>query len=295
MPDEPINEMEDNITCCVCDGTTAPLFLKDDYWIRACQVCGHQQAQLQPSNDHITRIYDDTYFQGGGAGYDDYLEESQILVRHGERYGKVLSRYMKPGSLLAVGSAAGFILKGLESQGWTCRGTEPNATMAAHARDTLGLQVQTGSWESFYCDESFDLITLLQVIAHFVDPKKAFAKVSEHCRPGGFCLVESWDRTSLTARFFGQHWHEYSPPSVLHWYSMDGLKQLAQPFGFTEVAHGRPQKWLSGSHAKSLLRYKLITMPGGTILDRFVDIVPDRLPIPYPAEDLFWILFQKSS
>ena len=60
---------------------------------------------------------------------------------------------------------------------------------------------------------------------------------------------------------------------------------------------------------KTLLRYKLGRSPlgkllskilgiipdQGKLLSKILGIIPDHLLIPYPAEDLFWVLFQKST
>jgi hypothetical protein len=71
------------------------------------------------------------------------------------------------------------------------------------------------------------------------------------------------------------------------------LAQFATRYGFQEVDRGRPAKFISGAHAKSLLRYKLQTFPAGQLLLKTLSLIPDRWLIPYPAEDLFWMLLQK--
>jgi SAM-dependent methyltransferase len=207
----------------------------------------------------------------------------------------VLARDMTPGRVLDVGAAAGFILQGLIQSGWRGEGIEPNAQMAAYARAQLQVLVHVGSFEQFQPDTTYDLITMIQVMGHFLDPRQAFQKARALLRPGGYLLIETWNRASWTARFFGQHWHEYSPPSVLHWFTPAGLGHLAAQCAFREVARGRPQKWLDGAHAKSLLWHILQGSRLGRLGYRALQVIPDRLAIPYPAEDLFWMLFQLSS
>ncbi len=71
------------------------------------------------------------------------------------------------------------------------------------------------------------IITMIQVMAHFVDPLDAFDRVARANKNDGLCLIETWNCQSLTARLFGKAWHEYSPPSVLHWFSPARLARLA--------------------------------------------------------------------
>lgn len=279
--------------CPICNSPSRPLFVKDGYRVRACEACGHRFAEPRLDPGHVARVYSDDYFHGGGAGYADYLGEGPLLRDRGRWYARLLGRYTKPGTLLDVGAAAGFVLRGFLDRGWQGKGVEPNPRMAEYARTRLGLDVRTGTLEDLPPGESFDVVSLVQVLPHFVEPRRALAAAAAVTRPGGFWLVETWNRASWTARAFGPNWHEYSPPSVLHWFSPEGLRRLAGQFGFRKVAGGRPAKWIDGGHAKSLLRHKLGTSAVGGVASRALDVIPDRLAIPYPAEDLFWMLLQK--
>ncbi len=284
-----------NQRCPICDRTNSRRFFqKYGYWILTCEVCSHQFTEFTPSAAHVARVYNDRYFQGGGAGYPNYLSEAQILRSHSQRYSKILANYMQPGTVLDVGAAAGFVLQGFLDSGWSGRGIEPNSHMAEYARIRLGLTVDTGTLEQIQSRERYDLISMIQVVAHFFELNKALQAAAAATNPNGFWLIETWNRESCAARTFGTNWHEYSPPSVLHWFSPTGLQRLAARYGFREVASGRPAKWINGAHAKSLLRYKLESSRLGKIAVRMLDVIPERLSIPYPAEDLFWALFQKS-
>jgi SAM-dependent methyltransferase len=284
----------ENKRCPICDGPGLRLFVKHGYWIRSCVACAHQFTELQPPGDHVERVYGSDYFHGGGSGYPDYLGEAEILRLHGQRYGRLLAGYAQAGNVLDVGAAAGFILQGLQDTGWRGVGIEPNQEMAHFARTQLRLQVSEGALEEFETHDQFDVISMIQVAAHFRDVRKAFQVAAALTRPSGFWLIETWSTQSWTARVLGSHWHEYSPPSTLNYFSPEGLRCLSAQFGFRQVARGRPVKRINGAHAKSLLQYKL----GGSRLERFAaataGFIPDRISIPYPSEDLFWALFRRS-
>ncbi len=282
------------MNCPICGNYSKNFFKKYDYWILSCSNCSHQYVDINPSVVHTEMIYNDNYFEGGGDGYPNYLHESQIIRAHGRRYGRILKRYMIPGTVLDIGAAAGFILQGLFDEGWSGQGIEPNDKMANYASTQLGLPVQTGTLEQLATEKSFDLVTMIQVIPHFYNLRLALQIARDVTKPQGFWLIETWNRESLTAKIFGQNWHEYSPPSVLHWFSPDDLSNLAAQYGFTKVAIGKPEKWINGSHVKSLLRYKLQDLWMGKFFLPILNLIPDSLPIPYPAEDLFWILLQKT-
>ena len=282
------------MNCQICQSPSDRIFQKEGFWIRECRNCHHRYAEITPSTDHPKEIYKDEYFSGGAAGYPDYLDEAEILLAYGRQYSLLLNEFITPGLLLDVGTAAGFILKGFQEGGWRGTGLEPNASMAEYGRTHLGLQVENGNLEQFSTNQQFDLVSMIQVIAHFYDIRQALQKAADATKPGGFWLIESWDRESWLARTLGRYWHEYSPPSVLHWFSPADLNLLVSQFGFSKVARGRPAKRLSGAHAKSLLGHTLKNTALGWLRGGLI-IIPDHLVIPYPNFDLFWMLFQKST
>lgn len=258
--------------------------------MRDCSACAHRFAEVSTGDDYAATVYDDAYFTGGGAGYDDYLAEGEMLSQRGRDYAKILSKYASAGRMLDVGAAAGFILRGFVDENWRGRGLEPNESMAKHAREQFSLDVRQGDLETFQTAEKFDLISMIQVAAHFHNPRRAFENAADLLVPHGLLLVETWNCKSLTARLFGKNWHEYSPPTVLQWFSPGGLSEFLRFFGFEKIAHGRPRKKISGAHAKSLLRYRL---GENSAFGSLLEIIPDRVNFPYPAEDLFWAIYRK--
>lgn len=284
------------LQCPICDSQSQYRFSQYGYPIRQCLNCRHEFLAIPVTEQHVSQVYGDDYFQGGGAGYPNYLNQQDVLRKHGQQYGKLLRTYTNPGKMLDVGAAAGFILQGFMDYGWTGQGVEPNDEMAAYGRSHLKLPIQTGPLESISTDEQYDLVSMIQVIPHFYDLHQALQAASERTKSGGYWLIETWNRESWTARLLKQHWHEYSPPSVLRWFSPSDLKVLLAQYGFEEVATGRPSKWIQSAHAKSLLEFKFKDMGWiGKILAKCLVLVPNNIAIPYPSEDLFWGLYQKRS
>jgi 2-polyprenyl-3-methyl-5-hydroxy-6-metoxy-1,4-benzoquinol methylase len=280
--------------CPICQSSARFVFRVGDYPIHECSACRHRYVARQFDGQHTIRNYSDDYFEGGGAGYTDYLGEEQIITDHGQRYAKIVNRHTKPGRLLDIGAAAGFIMNGFAREGWTCHGVEPNSQMAALAAKS-GFEVTHSGFEDVALDDQFDLISMIQVIPHFHNLKQAAEVAAGLTRPGGHWLVETWNHHSRTARALGRYWHEYSPPTVLHWFCGKSLDQLAAQFGMLPIARGRPRKFLQGQHAKSLLdhcfRKSIFTLP----LTVPLRLIPDRLRIRYPSEDLTWVLYQQQS
>lgn len=274
--------------CPLCQSETKFAFETKGFPLRDCVECGHRFAAMTADETHVAEVYDDSYFSGGGAGYSDYLRETEMLEKRGRMYAKKLEKFgFKTGKMIDVGAAAGFILQGFIGQGWQGIGIEPNAAMAKTGREKSYLDIRQSTFESFCSTEKFDLVSMIQVAAHFYSPRQAFQKAADLLNENGILLIETWNRDSISARMFGKNWHEYSPPSVLHWFSLNSLTNFLKDFGFEKIAYGRPSKKISGAHAKSLLKYRL----GDNFL---LKIIPDKMNFPYPSEDLFWVLYQKT-
>lgn len=274
------------MNCPLCSSAAKTAFVAKGVPIDDCLACGHRFAAITSGEQHVTEVYSDDYFTGGGAGYQDYTAEEELLRRRGKMYARLIGSYIAGGRMLDVGAASGYIMSGFADAGWKGIGVEPNAAMAATGLKQLGLDIRVGSFENLDFSEHFDLVSMIQVAAHLYDPAKAFAKARELLTDDGHLLIETWDRSSLMARIFGKSWHEYSPPSVLHWYTKDQLNLYLSTVGFERVAGGRPSKTISGGHVRSLLKYRI----GNSSL---LKLIPQNLNFPYPSEDLFWALYRK--
>ncbi len=134
---------------------------------------------------------------------------------------------------------------------------------------------------------------MLQVLSHFVQPAKAVRTAAAALRSGGLLVIETWDRQSRTARLFGRFWHEYSPPSVPHWFTRGEVRALCARSGFMRVAGGRPRRRIALPHAVSLLGHALGVPGAGLAAARFLARLRFAPAIPYPGDDLFYEVFSR--
>ena len=281
------------MNCTVCNSDEQEIkFLKNGYKILHCLHCDHLFTDFVPTPIEVDQIYSDDYFFKGGAGYDDYTLEKDMLVRRGEYYADKIKRFVKPGDVLDVGAAAGFILKGFENKGWEGTGIEPNNSMVEYGVNVIGVNIKKSTIETVVLEKKFDLVIIIQVMAHIYDPQTAMRRIHDFLKPSGHVLIETWDKDSFTAKILGKNWHEYSPPGTLNFFSRKTLNKLLSQHGFSLIKQGSPKKSIHSKHAKSLIKFKLLEskslkwMAGVTSL-------PGNMIIPYPSEDLFWALYKK--
>lgn len=286
--------MEKNVesTFC-CNGEKKFLFEKNGHQIFECKKCEHKFTEIKDFENHVSQVYSDSYFFEGKTGYPNYLKGKELLYNYGKKYAKIISKYIATGRVLDIGCASGFILKGFIDSGWKGFGIEPNNTMADYGRNELNLNITTGSLETYESAEKFDLINLIQVIGHFYEMNEVMQKLKTNLTKHGMVLVESWNMESSYAKLMGKNWHEYSPPSVLRWFSDDTLCHLFEKNGFTLVAKGFPPKKINMSHALSLLEEKSFYFPFKKRFFRLLNLIFGKLNLSYPLRDLKWYLFKQ--
>ncbi|RPH41843.1 MAG: class I SAM-dependent methyltransferase [Burkholderiales bacterium] len=271
-----------------------------DHKLWDCANCGHRFAIAPQPDSHVDVVYGDHYFTGGGAGYTNYAEQSELLRKRGHYYASIADAFVpargaETRRLVDVGAAAGFLLRGWIDKGWTGWGVEPNPSMVALAAEQ-SLDVRREAFESMAIAEAgqIDCVAMVQVLPHFVEPMRALRQAWTLLRPGGILLIEAWDRDSRIARVLGPRWHEYSPPSVLNWFTRESLSYATAQIGFEFETHRRVVRWIDAGHAKSLLAH---SNQGKGALIRLVNgvasLMPNRLKIPYPGDDLFYAVYRK--
>lgn len=270
-------------------------FAIDGVGVGRCPHCGHVALDVPIERDHVARVYGDAYFHGGDGGYPNYESERALLSARGLRYARILGRYRKPSNLLDIGCAAGYTTAAFARAGWHATGLEPNESMARIARRNDRIDVRCDTLEAFGSEtlERFDVVAMIQVAGHFVDPENAFRRADRLTAPGGLWLIETWNPTSLTARLCGRGWHEYNPPSVLQIYSPTSLRTIVGRIGYRQVARGRPAKSLLAPHAKALLESHASANRLVAVAAKLAHFVPDSLTLPYPFDDVYYGIFER--
>lgn len=156
------------------------------------------------------------------AGYyrDDYRVSYKNTftpkAKHIYRAGNVaLMRYghsgewMKAGMrCLDIGAGGGEWVYLLEQLGCESVGIEPNSGYGSFARDHYDVEVFLGMYQDAgFEKESFDVLTLFQVLEHLADPVEDLRAMSGFLKPGGRFVIEVPDILFPGMRF-DHKWHD---------------------------------------------------------------------------------------
>jgi SAM-dependent methyltransferase len=152
---------------------------------------------------------------------------------------RLIERYLgqRQGRVLDVGCATGLFLREMSQAGWQAAGIEPIASAADFARRRFGLDVFQGMLgEAAYESESFDVVTLWDVLEHTFSPSTELVNAARLLRPGGLLAlsVPNWD--SPDRWIFGRHWQGLDSPRHLFVFTRDSLTRLLTQAGFSILA-----------------------------------------------------------
>jgi SAM-dependent methyltransferase len=143
------------------------------------------------------------------------------------------------GRLLDVGTAAGAFLAAARKRGWQVEGCEPNAWLAAWGSRHYGIPIRTGElFDQPFAPQSFDVVTLWDVIEHTPDPSRVMRTAGDLIRPGGLLVVNYPDIGSWIARTLGRRWPFLSSVH-LYYFTRETMRRLLERHGF-DVVEMRP-------------------------------------------------------
>ena len=86
-----------------------------------------------------------------------------------------------------------------------------------------------------FANESFELITAIDVIEHFEDVIADLNGIFEILKPGGVFMIQTPDVNCQQAKELGGNWGALKPLEHLHLFNLENLTILAKRIGFSEV------------------------------------------------------------
>ena len=150
---------------------------------------------------------------------DHYLDEeagrrrtaNRLLDRIGREDGPPVRADGTRKRLLDVGCGPGLLLDEARRRAYDVLGLELSTASVRHARDELGLPVESQALADYGANGGFDVIVLADVIEHLDDVPAGLDRCRELLAPGGTLCVVTPDPSSRTARLVGGGWWGYVP------------------------------------------------------------------------------------
>ena len=137
--------------------------------------------------------------------------------------------------LLDVGCSNGAFIHTASQMGMNCEGVEPAKEAAQAARES-GLKVSHGFLEELNLPEnSFDVMTVFEVIEHLKDPLSLLNECKRLLKPKGILVIRTGNTDSWTVKVLKGKWHYFNlnkHGGHISFFNKRSMLVLAQKTGF---------------------------------------------------------------
>ncbi|MCC7261237.1 MAG: class I SAM-dependent methyltransferase [Candidatus Latescibacteria bacterium] len=170
----------ERIICPLCQHPSSrPLFVHAEEQHVRCAGCGLIYVNPRQPRQEIESFYEEEYYALGQK--IDYDARVGFFAGVAAR----IEALVPPGRLLDIGCGYGQFLLACRQRGWQVAGVELGGPACVRAR-AQGLEVFHGTLtQAGYAENSFDVVTLWNVLDHLVDPLGEVRQVLRVLRPGG--------------------------------------------------------------------------------------------------------------
>lgn len=219
-------------------GCAAPLVASDillpEGPLLRCAGCGQLVSQVS-----VVRYWE-TMAQFDGADFNRpagrALERRrQVAGRRLNRIAALLGKPPQDVRLVDVGCSRGHFVATAAKLGFQAEGVEPAPHMVAAAR-SVGIRVHQGLLEEQrFPDESFDALTLFEVVEHLRDPLPLLRECRRVVKPGGVLVISTGNTASWTVRAMGARWdyfHIAKDGGHISFFNLGTMRRLAANAGF---------------------------------------------------------------
>ena len=237
--------MSSSRPCDLC-GETDParfrIWYDGEIKLHKCRSCGFVGQYPGPGAYTIVDSYEEAYTL-------HFLDKGQKWAHpywsdvHADTVRRI--REVVPGGrLLDIGCGDGHFLSHCIEAGFEASGVEYCRARAEYAAEVTGGEVAQGRYSrEMFPEDSFDVITLTQVLEHIPGPREALLDIHYHLKPGGLLVVEVPSINSphfLAFRITRIKWFAKPPDGVEHYhtgyYSPTTLKRMCAECGFEPVS-----------------------------------------------------------
>jgi len=226
-----------------------------DYTINFCE-CGLGKTDLENDSININEI-----------NYSDVIDRIAIYYHQLHNHYKIriaqtvkeIKKHVSGLNLLEVGGNIGFVANEFKKHGYDVTNCELNEKCRTFSELVYDIKVEQ---DFFKITNKYDIVTLLDVLEHFEDPKIALEQAKSVLNSNGVIFIQLPNAESVTSKRLREKWDWWSPPDHTYHFTTDTLKRVCENTGF-KIVHCetynliedfRIFNWLSSNSKTKLLK-----------------------------------------
>lgn len=208
--------------CPACLGANVSSFgNKNRYTLVRCAECQTVFVVFAAENDQSPGEIEEIYNHYYDAEHFELLPATEFSL---QSVVKSFEDFRQTGKMLDIGFGQGAMLSVAEKNNWQCYGTEISPQALEYGKNR-GWKVAADAFaDARFEKESFDAVTMIEVIEHVPDPEIFLRTAWEMLRPNGLFYLTTPNIKSINGRYLGIDWSVVSPPEHLILWSPRGLK-----------------------------------------------------------------------
>ncbi|MBU2575014.1 MAG: class I SAM-dependent methyltransferase [Elusimicrobia bacterium] len=231
-----------NIACPICSLSDNEFFLSGRDYLSSytrrftlvkCAGCGLIYLNPQKELEDAQALYRPDY-------YRSVKKVSRILeaLFLQERKGIVEGSGKSSGTMLDIGCGTGEFLKIMKAGGWETAGVDPSEERNKRSTDDNKIY-SADLMEIKFGEQSFDVITLWQVLEHLPDPDRYLAETHRLLKKDGILVLSVPNINSLQARLSGARWFNLDLPRHRWQFTPETLQKMLDKTAFRlkEIKH----------------------------------------------------------
>jgi SAM-dependent methyltransferase len=267
--------------CRICAGPTSGFgtvygrFSRHNYRLGRCPACGYVFV-ADPWLD-MSEVYDERYYAGDGADpsvdYQYELSNPGSTVRRYEWEGiaavvaSLVDQFRSPVRWLDYGCGNGGLVRFLQERGLADALGFEEGSIAAQAK-SMGIPLLNRS-ELDVREQSFDVVTAIEVLEHTSDPMAELCRMRRLLRPGGLLFLTTGNARPYINRISG--WSYVVPEVHISFFEPRTLEIAMTRAGF------HPDHPSLGPGFNDVLKFKLLKSLHVRRRSLLTDVIPAGL------------------
>jgi 2-polyprenyl-3-methyl-5-hydroxy-6-metoxy-1,4-benzoquinol methylase len=251
-----------------------------------CDSCGVMVIEPFPIEEDLKQVYCDEYFQNkdllknnveGIYGYVDYIYDRINRQREHRKICRKIDTYLIPlnsckPSLLDYGCGLGFFMDTAYDFNLSVSGVEFNEYAINYIRQRYTYKITTNK-EFIKSSDTYDVITLFDVIEHLMDPFDFLSNIGRILNENGLLVMSTMDSNSVVSRLIGGKLEDFRRVKEhLYFFSRDNMASIMAKNGFevlevSSIGHSFELNQLCA-------RIKTIFPVVGSIVSFFINFFP---------------------
>lgn len=271
--------------CVICDGVGfEKLFIKQNYQVVKCRSCNFTFINPIPNRNQLEAYYKNFNYKSG------YLNETIIRQDSKQTLIGLKKLGFKDGLLFDAGCGAGFFLDEARKAGYKVQGIDVSKGAINYAKNMLKLNVINADLLNCkYINNSFRIITLIQVIEHLIDPKPILRKIYKLLEHSGILYIATPNINSYLSKTLQKDFNYMIPPEHIGFYSKETLSKILSNVGFKIV---KINTWGYSTDLVSIIKFLLIRK-SNIQLKRIENKIEDQPKKLFNQKKLKYLLFDK--